>query len=76
MKIEGGITMKEENAQSESWICDRCKKELVLSKVKVSYLAGNFEVELMKCPQCGNVFIGEDLATGKMLEVEKGLEDK
>jgi Zn-finger nucleic acid-binding protein len=68
--------MKEENEKDIPWICDKCKEKLVLKKVKVSYLAGNFEVELMKCPRCNNVFIGEDLALGKMLEVEKGLEDK
>ncbi|MGI5921245.1 MAG: DVU_1557 family redox protein [Syntrophomonadaceae bacterium] len=68
--------MKEENALDLPWICDKCKEKLVLSKVKVCYLSGNFEVELLKCPKCNNVFIGEDLALGKMLEVEKGLEDK
>jgi hypothetical protein len=68
--------MKEENQDNMPWICDKCKEKLVLAKVKVAYLGGNFEVELMKCPQCNNVFIGEDLALGKMLEVEKGLEDK
>jgi hypothetical protein len=30
----------------------------------------------MQCPQCKMVIINEDLALGKMLEVEKGLEDK
>ena len=68
--------MKEKVESNLPWICDKCKKELSLNKVKVSYLGGNFEVELMKCPECGAVFIGEDLALGKMLEVEKGLEDK
>ena len=68
--------MKEENEQGIPWICDKCKEKLVLRKVKVSYLGGNFDVELMKCPKCNNVYIGEDLALGKMLEVEKGLEDK
>ncbi len=68
--------MKEENEHNMPWICGKCKKKLILRKVKVSYLGGNFEVDLMKCPQCNNVFIGEDLALGKMLEVEKGLEDK
>ena len=68
--------MKEEHEQAVPWICDKCKEKLVLQKVKVAYLGGNFEVELMKCPKCDNVFIGEDLALGKMLEVEKGLEDK
>lgn len=68
--------MKEKVESNMPWICDKCNKELILNKVKVSYLGGNFEVELMKCPECGAVFIGEDLALGKMLEVEKGLEDK
>ena len=68
--------MKEENGQELPWICDQCKRKLELHKVKVSYLGGNFEVELMRCPECKNVYIGEDLALGKMLEVEKGLEDK
>ena len=68
--------MDDKNGQELPWICDKCKKKLVQEKVKVSYLGGNFEVELMRCPQCKFVFISEDLALGKMLEVEKGLEDK
>jgi len=68
--------MKEELEKKQPWICDKCCRELRLSKVKVQYLGGNFEVELMKCPECGNVYISEELALGKMLEVEKELEDK
>ena len=68
--------MKEEQGDGLPWICDKCGKNLEMKKVKVSYLGGNFEVELMKCPGCGAVFISEELALGKMLEVEKGLEDK
>ena len=51
--------MNEEQGLILPWICDKCKKELSLRKVKVRYLGGNFEVELMKCPECGLVFIGE-----------------
>lgn len=58
------------------WMCDKCQKALVSQKVKVRYLEGNFEVELLKCPHCNMVFISEDLALGKILEVEKSLEDK
>jgi hypothetical protein len=68
--------MNLEKEQEIPWICDKCNKKLELKKVKVSYLGGNFEVELMKCPHCNTVFVGEELALGKMLEVEKGLEDK
>lgn len=58
------------------WLCSKCNEKLEKSLVKVKYLNGNFEVELLKCPKCGKVLITEDLALGKMLEVEKGLEDK
>jgi len=68
--------MDVDKKQDIPWLCDKCKKELVLDKVKVRYLEGNFEVELLKCPGCNMVFIDEGLATGKMLEVEKELEDK
>jgi len=67
---------KDENLGKTPWVCDKCRKDLELQKVKVRYLDGNFEVELMKCPECKKVLILEELATGKMLEVEKGLEDK
>ncbi|MDR1713578.1 MAG: hypothetical protein LBR39_05440 [Coriobacteriales bacterium] len=68
--------MKEEFAGSEGWVCAACDLELAPKKVKLNYLKKDFEAELMCCPQCGNVFIGEPLALGKMLDVEKSLEDK
>lgn len=68
--------MNAENEKNIPWICGKCKVKLELRKVKVRYLEGNFEVELMKCPKCNKVYISEGLALGKMLEVEKGLEDK
>ena len=66
----------ENQTKETQWMCDKCQKALVLEKVKVRYLEGNFEVELLKCPTCKMVFISDNLAMGKMLEVEKGLEDK
>jgi hypothetical protein len=74
-RIKGG-DMKDEIDNKTPWICAKCRKELIGDKVKVRYLEGNFEVELLKCPECNKVFISEELALGKMLEVEKGLEDK
>ena len=68
--------MKDEHGQDIPWICDQCNKELEFRKVKVRYLGGNFEAELLQCPQCHRVLIGEELALGKMLEVEQALEDK
>jgi len=68
--------MSDQTVTPTVWMCDKCHKALVSQKVKVRYLEGNFEVELLKCPTCNMVFISEDLALGKILEVEKSLEDK
>ena len=68
--------MIDEKEPSSAWICDKCKEKLVLRKVKATYLSGNFEVELLTCPVCHSVYVGEELALGRMLEVEKTLEDK
>lgn len=57
-------------------ICDNCNVPLALGNVTLSYLGSSFPVELYKCPQCGLVYIPEDLARGKMDQVEKALEDK
>jgi len=68
--------VNEDKQSYQGWLCDKCHKELIKEKVKVCYLDGNFEVDLMRCPVCKQVFISEELALGKMLEVEKSLEDK
>lgn len=58
------------------WLCVDCGEPLVPGKVDISYLGNSFQVELLKCPHCGQVLIPEELALGKMVEVEKALEDK
>ncbi len=68
--------MNDQIDKTTEWVCDKCRQALVPQKVKVRYLDGNFEVDLLKCPTCHMVFISDELAMGKMLEVEKGLEDK
>jgi hypothetical protein len=60
----------------EGWVCADCGEPLQLGKVDVSYLGNSFPVDLLKCPRCGQVLIPEELALGKMAEVEKALEDK
>ena len=57
-------------------ICNKCSILLTLGKVTLSYLGSDFPVELYKCSQCGLVFIPEELARGKMEQVEQALEDK
>ena len=57
-------------------ICQKCNVPLESGRVTVQYMGNAFPVELPRCPKCGLVFVPETLATGKMLEVEKALEDK
>ena len=68
--------MSEPKPASPRLTCAKCQLELVLGKVTVSYLGNSFPVELMRCPGCGIVYVPEDLAMGKMLQVEQALEDK
>jgi hypothetical protein len=60
----------------EGWSCADCGVPLTVGKVDVSYMGNSFPVELLTCPKCGLVMIPEELAMGKMAEVEKALEDK
>ncbi|MBN2001955.1 MAG: hypothetical protein JXA21_01255 [Anaerolineae bacterium] len=59
-----------------AWTCARCGEPLVLGKIEIAYLDSAFPVDLWHCPACGLVLIPEELALGRMLEVEKMLEDK
>ena len=56
--------------------CLKCDIQLQMGKVNIGYLGSKFPVDLLHCPQCGQAFVPEDLALGKMAEVEKILEDK
>jgi hypothetical protein len=58
------------------WLCANCNQPLQPRQVTVGYLNNAYPVDLLCCPQCGLVMVPEDLALGKMAEVEKALEDK
>ncbi|MEZ4527069.1 MAG: DNA-binding protein [Desulfobacterales bacterium] len=58
------------------WKCGKCDTALKPAKVDITYLESSFTIELPKCEICGLVLVPESLAMGKMVEVEKILEDK
>lgn len=62
--------------KAEGWVCQKCGKPLTPMPTDIAYMSSSFRVELPGCPDCGLVFIPPELALGKMLEVEKLLEDK
>lgn len=68
--------MTEQLDRQQQLICGKCMVHLSLGKVTLAYLGSKFPVELYRCPQCGLVYIPEELARGKMQQVEEALEDK
>jgi hypothetical protein len=44
--------------------------------VELTYLGSSFWIDLPRCPKCGLFLVPEELATGRMNEVELLLEDK
>ena len=60
----------------EKLACCKCSEELIVKKINFEYLSNNFFAEIPACPVCGQVFVSESLAKGKMAEVEKNLEEK
>lgn len=68
--------MNIDQSKNKNWLCGKCQKPMMLEKTTVKYLGGTFEVDLLKCPDCKMVLIDEELARGKMLDVEQNLEDK
>lgn len=63
-------------AECKKLICNRCGVELAPAKASFSYLDHSFHSEVLRCPLCGQVYIPEELAGGRMLEVENAIEDK
>ena len=57
-------------------MCDRCNVPLAMAEVHFSYLDHNLRHKVLRCPECGQVYIPEELAKGRMKEVETLLEDK
>jgi len=57
-------------------ICEKCQLPLAKAKTKLTYQGIDFDVALLRCPKCGQTFIPEDLALGRMHELEITLEDK
>ena len=70
------MTPQEDSAGQKGLLCLKCNIPLEKGKVVISYMGNPFPVDLPRCAKCGQVFVEEDLAVGRMAEVEKALEDK
>ena len=70
--------MPAENARNpqDPLICYACRTPLAPGRVSFTYLKHHFAADVPKCPQCGQVYISEELVLGKVAQVEAQLEDK
>ncbi len=55
--------------------CNKCKVELIMADVHFSYLEHNFRHKVLRCPECGQVYLSEELVA-RVKEVEANFEDK
>ncbi len=62
--------------ENERFLCCLCDVEMEARKTTLNYLGHAFSTSLLRCPRCGQVYIPEELASGKMAEVEMQLEEK
>lgn len=58
------------------FVCGKCNVPLENDEITLHYMGNNFPILMPKCPKCGQGYIPEELALGKILQVERALEDK
>jgi len=63
-------------ANEDGLYCFRCSETLISDKIFLNYLTNTFPTQLLKCPQCGLVYIDEDMVMRKAVEVERTIEEK
>lgn len=56
-------------------MCNKCRVELKMADVHFSYLEHNFRHKVLRCPECGQVYLSEELVA-RVKEVEANFEDK
>ena len=57
-------------------ICDLCHVALEMFRTDFSYMNRGFHTDTLRCPECGQIYLPEELVRGRMAEVEYSLEDK
>ncbi len=65
-----------ENKEHKKMICFKCQRELEMKKTDFTYLGHSFFTEVPRCPECGIVYVSEELVKDRISQVEMQLEDK
>lgn len=67
---------KEKKVEQPKMTCLKCQVAMEMKQKGFSYLGRVFHTDILTCPVCGQVYVSEDLAKGRMNEVETLMEDK
>lgn len=57
-------------------VCGKCGLPLGVEKTTFRYMGYEVYEDLPRCLKCGQVYIDEELASGRIAEVETEFEDK
>ena len=57
-------------------VCVKCDKELEMLDANADYLGHHFTEKVPRCPECGQLYIPEEMVNGKIAGVESTLEQK
>lgn len=63
-------------SEKKKMLCGKCGVPLEESLVDFNYMGYAFSAEVPRCPECGFVYISEELAMGRIRDVEMALEVK
>lgn len=56
--------------------CRKCGVDMEPAETYFEYLGHGLHTKLPRCPKCGEVYIPEEMAMGKIADIERSLEDK
>ena len=56
--------------------CSKCNVELHEFEANFVYLEKTLQHKVLRCPECGQVYLPEEMVRGRIREVEDSLEEK
>ena len=62
--------------EDRTMICNKCRIPLTYRKTEFQYMGHSFSADVLRCTECGQVFIPEETVKGRMNEVEMVFESK
>ena len=64
------------SAEKIEIICMKCDVKMEERGITFRYLGRTFKHRILRCPSCGQAYVPEELAKGRMAQVESMKEEK